>query len=45
MSENSENEQSVDKRFENLYPGYDYSSKSSRNEKDIRRRKRMKTMY
>ena len=45
MSENSENEQSVDKRFENLYPEYDYSSKVSRNEKDIRRRKRMKTMY
>ncbi|MFB5632165.1 MAG: hypothetical protein ACE5Q9_02425 [Nitrosopumilus sp.] len=45
MSENSENEQSVDKRFENLYPGYDYSLESSRNEKDSRKRKRMKTMY
>jgi hypothetical protein len=45
MSENSENEASVEKRFENLYPEYDYSVKASNNEKDSRKRKRMKTMY
>ncbi|MBC8515823.1 MAG: hypothetical protein ISR81_02025 [Nitrosopumilus sp.] len=43
---NSENyEDTVDKRFENLYPDYNYSLESSYNEKDSRKRKRMKTMY
>lgn len=38
-------EESVDQQFENLYPDYDYSVKSSSHEKDKRKRKRMKTMY
>jgi hypothetical protein len=28
-----------------LYPAYDYALEYSRNEKDSRKRKRMKTMY
>ncbi len=39
------NEDSIEQRFENLYPNYDYSLESSHNEKDTRKRKRMKTMY
>ena len=43
---NSEHsEDTIEQRFENLYPNYDYSLKSSHNEKDTRKRKRMKTMY
>lgn len=38
-------EDTVEQRFENLYPNYDYSLESSYNEKDSRKRKRMKTMY
>ena len=45
-NDNSEiHEDSVEKRFENLYPDYNYSLESSSNEKDSRKRKRMKTMY
>lgn len=39
------NEDAVEQRFESLYPNYDYSLESSYNEKDARKRKRMKTMY
>jgi hypothetical protein len=39
------NEDTVEQRFENLYPNYNYSLESSYNEKDTRKRKRMKTMY
>jgi hypothetical protein len=35
----------IEQRFENLYPDYDYSLESSYNEKDTRKRKRMKTIY
>lgn len=46
MDNESENiEDSVNQRFENLYPNYDYTLESSYNEKDSRKRKRMKTMY
>jgi len=39
----SENE--AEKRFMSLYPEYDYSVKSSSKEKDVRKKKKMKTMY
>ncbi|MDA0756785.1 MAG: hypothetical protein O3C04_04320 [Crenarchaeota archaeon] len=39
-SENTE--PSLDQRFENLYPNYDYSLESSYNEKDSRKKKKMK---
>lgn len=42
---NSDDEDTIEHRFENLYPSYDYSLESSSNEKDARKRKRMKTMY
>ncbi|MCV0431818.1 hypothetical protein [Nitrosopumilus sp.] len=38
-------ESNVEKQFEKLYPQYDYSLESSYHEKDLRKRKRMKTMY
>ncbi|MDF2421412.1 MAG: hypothetical protein OPY06_00170 [Nitrosopumilus sp.] len=38
-------EDTIDQRFENLYPNYDSSSESAHNEKDTRKRKRMKTPY
>jgi len=38
-------EDTIEQRFENLYPNYDYSSESAHNEKDTRKRKRMKTPY
>ena len=41
----SNSEDSAEQRFESLYPNYDYSLESSHNEKDARKRKRMKTMY
>ena len=37
------NEDTVEQRFESLYPSYDYSLESSYSEKDTRKRKRMKT--
>ncbi len=47
MSDNNSdnNDDSIEQKFENLYPNYDYSLESSYNEKDTRKRKRMKTMY
>lgn len=47
MTDNTsdDNEETIEQRFENLYPNYDYSLESSSNEKDARKRKRMKTMY
>ena len=39
------NENNVVRRFETLYPGYDYSIEASNHEKDTRKKKRMKTMY
>ena len=39
------NENDVVERFETLYPGYDYSLEHSNQEKDSRKKKRMKTMY
>ncbi|HJJ21308.1 MAG TPA: hypothetical protein OQH57_02170 [Nitrosopumilus sp.] len=44
-SKSENTEESLDQRFENLYPDYDYSLKSSYSEKDSRKRKKMKTMY
>ena len=41
----SDSEDSVEQRFESLYPRYDYALESLNNEKDTRKRKRMKTMY
>ena len=38
------NEDTVEQQFEKLYPQYDYSLESSYHEKDMRKRKRMKTM-
>jgi len=38
-------EDTIEQRFESLYPNYDYSLESSHNEKDTRKRKRMKNMY
>ena len=35
----------IQERFEQLFPNYDYSVKSSSREKDMRKKKRMKTMY
>ncbi len=40
-----EPETSIETRFLNLYPDYDYSINSSSKEKDIRKKKKMKTMY
>lgn len=42
---NSNNEYSIEEQFEKIYPQYDSSLESSYREKDIRKRKRMKTMY
>jgi len=38
-------ENDAEKRFMSLYPDYDYSVKSSSKEKDVRKKKKMKTMY
>ena len=38
-------EESVEQRFLELYPHYDYSIKSVSKEKDIRKRKKMQSMY
>jgi len=38
-------EYNIEQQFEKLYPQYDYSVESSWHEKDMRKRKRMKTMY
>ena len=38
-------EDSVEARFMNLYPDYDYSINSSSKEKDVRKKKKMKSMY
>ncbi|WP_255348564.1 MULTISPECIES: hypothetical protein [Nitrosopumilus] len=35
----------LEERFEQLFPDYDYSVKSSFHEKDMRKKKRMKSMY
>lgn len=35
----------VEDRFLKLYPHYDYSIKSSTKEKDVKKKKKMKTMY
>ncbi|MGY5141762.1 MAG: hypothetical protein ACW9WZ_01805 [Nitrosopumilus sp.] len=42
---NEEFEESLDQRFMNLYPDYDYSNKNKSVEKDVRKRKKMGTMY
>ncbi|MCV0373756.1 MAG: hypothetical protein K5793_09425 [Nitrosarchaeum sp.] len=42
---NSQYEESIEARFLNLYPDYDYSLNSSSKEKDIRKKKKMKSMY
>jgi hypothetical protein len=38
-------EDTVETRFLKLYPEYDYSIKSSSKEKDMRKKKQMRTMY
>lgn len=38
-------EESVEQRFLELYPHYDYSIRSISKEKDIRKRKKMQSMY
>jgi hypothetical protein len=38
-------EERIENRFLKLYPDYDYSVKSSSKEKDVRKKKKMKTMY
>ena len=38
-------ENDAERRFMSLYPEYDYSVKSSSKEKDVRKKKKMKTMY
>ena len=43
IDSNSNNEYSVEEQFEKMYPQYDYSLESSYREKDMRKRKRMKT--
>lgn len=45
MSNDEELEESIDKRFMKLYPDYDYSVKAKSSEKDVRKRKKMQTMY
>ncbi|HSG83739.1 MAG: hypothetical protein ACE5RS_03405 [Nitrosopumilus sp.] len=45
MVDENNPEENIEQRFEDLYPSYDYALESSRNEKDSRKRKRMKTMY
>ena len=42
---NTQYEESIESRFLNLYPDYDYSVNSSSKEKDVRKKKKMKTMY
>jgi len=42
---NAQYEESIESRFLNLYPDYDYSVNSSSKEKDVRKKKKMKTMY
>ncbi|WP_016940278.1 hypothetical protein [Candidatus Nitrosopumilus sediminis] len=44
-NDSEDHEDSVEARFENLYPDYNYALESSNHEKDSRKRKRMKTMY
>ena len=41
----ADNESSIEEKFEKMYPQYDYSLESAYHEKDMRKRKRMKTMY
>ncbi|WP_179362300.1 hypothetical protein [Nitrosopumilus oxyclinae] len=41
---NSNDEHSIEEQFEKIYPQYDYSLESTYREKDMRKRKRMKTM-
>ena len=38
-------EETIEERFLDLYPNYDYSLKAVSKEKDIRKRKKMQTMY
>lgn len=38
-------EESIEQRFLNLYPSYDYSVNSASKEKDVRKKKKMNTMY
>lgn len=42
---NAQYEESIESRFLTLYPDYDYSVNSSSKEKDVRKKKKMKTMY
>jgi hypothetical protein len=42
---NDSGEERVENLFLKLYPDYDYSVKSSSKEKDVRKKKKMKTMY
>lgn len=44
-TDNKASEESVENRFLNLYPEYDYSIKASSKEKDVRKKKKMKSMY
>ncbi|WP_185736599.1 hypothetical protein [Candidatus Nitrosopumilus sp. SW] len=44
-SENTVDEKNIEEEFEHLFPEYDYSVKSSFHEKDLRKKKRMKTVY
>lgn len=44
MNNEKNPEDDIEKRFEDLYPSYDYTLESSRNEKDSRKRKKMKTL-
>ncbi|MGY5143705.1 MAG: hypothetical protein ACW9XH_04405 [Candidatus Nitrosopumilus sp. bin_32a] len=41
----SDEKNTIEQQFEKLYPDYDHSLESISNEKDSRKRKRMKTMY
>ena len=45
MNYSNSDENTVERQFDKLYPNYDYSLESSSHEKDLRKRKRMKSMY
>lgn len=44
-SQTAHNERELEEKFGYLFPDYDYSINSAFHEKDVRKRKRMKTMY
>ncbi len=41
---NTQHEETIEEQFTKLYPNYDYSLESVSNEKDSRKKKRIKTV-